>query len=577
MIKQLHGFTLYRYARHWVICALACGTLQLNAQSFGDLPKEQQARATGSVQEVVSQTNWREGTIGPGASLSAQAKAEAQVLAKSSLKPFGADLFAGGFRGTRADGLNPNYKILPGDQINLRVWGAVEIDRVLPVDAQGNIFIPTIGPLAVMGVSHQQLQALVQATINKMYPGNVKVYTNLQGVQPVAIYVAGFVRQPGRYAGVPTDSILYFLDQAAGVDEQLGSYRKVRVMRQQKTLAVLDLYDFILTGQLNHAQLQDGDTILVEARGPAVSVAGDVGRPYLYELTDEKLTGETLTELAQLKAGVSHVLVRGQRNEGPVAQYLALDEFAATEIANGDEVLFFADQRDQRIVVQLEGSYIGASHFVLPKDATLHELLNNIAVDPGQSDFKSVSIRRLSVAEKQRQSLVDSLRRLETTYLGAPSSTAEESAIRVREAELISAFVARVREVKPNGRMVVSQQDEIVDIRLQDGDVVTIPQRSDAILISGEVYLPQSSVFVAGKSVYDYIRSAGGFSQHADRSNILVVRQNGEVLRAADVDLRPGDEVLVLPAVSTKNLQLATSITQILYQVAIAAKVAVDF
>lgn len=571
MKKQLYGFGL-----SLIIGALSCGAGQVMAQSFGDIPKDQQARPVGTLQEVVSQTNWREGTIGPGASLAAQTKAEAAALAKTQLKPFGADLFAGGFRGTRADGLNPHYKILPGDQITLRVWGAVEIDRVLPVDAQGNMFIPTIGPVAVQGVTQGGLQSLVQSTINRMYPGNVKVYTNLQGVQPVAVYVAGFVKKPGRYAGVPTDSILYFLDQAAGVDEQLGSYRKVRLMRQQSTLAVLDLYDFILTGQLIHQQLQDGDTILVESRGPAVSVAGDVGRPYLYELDEQKLTGDTLTELTQLNAGVSHVLVRGQRGDGPVAQYLELDEFATTDLANGDEILFFADQRDQRIVVQLEGSYSGQSHFVLPKDATLHEVLNNIEVDPGMSDYQSVSIRRLSLAEKQRQSLADSLRRLETTYLGAPSSTAEESAIRVREAELISAFVARVREVKPNGRMVVAQDDEIVDIRLQDGDVITLPQRTDAVLISGEVYLPQSSVFVKNKSVEDYIRGAGGFSQHADQSNILIVRQNGEVLRSSETDLRPGDEVLVLPAVTTKNLQLATSITQILYQVAIAAKVAVD-
>ena len=70
--------------------------------------------------------------------------------------------------------------------------------------------------------------------------------------------------------------------------------------------------------------------------------------------------------------------------------------------------------------------------------------------------------------------------------------------------------------------------------------------------------------------------AAGGLTQRGDEDNILVVRQNGAVRSADDVDLRAGDEILVMPAVPTKNLQLATSLTQILYQIAVATKVAID-
>lgn len=562
----------------YFFATLFCGVvLSAQAQNFGDLPQEQQAQVLQAaqqqqtapvVEEPISRTNWQQGTYGPVPELTEDKLAEIQ--------PFGADLFSGGFRGVRADGLNPGYKILPGDQVTLRLWGAVEVDRILPVDAQGNIFIPTIGPVQVMGVSHGQLDSIVRTAVRQVYSDKVSVYTNLQGVQPVAVFVTGFVSKPGRYAGVPSDSVLYFLDQAAGIDHQLGSYRNIKILRDGRQLAQLDLYNFILTGQLQHGQLQNGDTILVEARGPVVTVHGDVGRDYHYELNQQKLFGQTLTELAQLNPGVSHALLRGNRNDGPYASYLPLTDFATVEVADGDEVMFFADQRENRIVVQLEGSYLSQSHFVLPKDASLHELLNSIAVDPHATDYQSVSVRRLSVAERQRQSLLESLRRLETTYLGAPSATVEESAIRVREAELITQFVAKARQVKPNGRLVVAHQGEIVDLRLQDGDIITLPPRSDAILISGEVYVPQSVIYVKNKNAMDYITGAGGFSQHADKDRILVVRQNGEVRNATDISLQPGDEILVLPKVSSKNVQLATSITQILYQIAVATKVALD-
>lgn len=171
----------------------------------------------------------------------------------------------------------------------------------------------------------------------------------------------------------------------------------------------------------------------------------------------------------------------------------------------------------------------------------------------------------------------DSLRRLlETTYLSAPSSTNEEAQVRAQEAELIQDFVARARELEPSGRMVVAYDGRISDIRLQDGDVITIPEISDSMLISGEVLVPQAAVYRPGMNVIDYIESAGGFTNRADDDHILIVRQNGAVENARKVNLRPGDEILVMPAAPTHNLQLAATLTQILYQVAVATRVAVD-
>jgi len=170
----------------------------------------------------------------------------------------------------------------------------------------------------------------------------------------------------------------------------------------------------------------------------------------------------------------------------------------------------------------------------------------------------------------------DSLRRLETTYLSAQSSTNEEAQIRAQEAELIQNFVQRARELEPSGRLVVAYNDRIADIRLQDGDVITIPEISDSILISGEVLVPQAAVYRPGMSVIDYIESAGGFTQRADDDHILLVRQNGAVENARNTPLRPGDEILVMPEAPTHNLQLAATLTQILYQVAVATRVAVD-
>ncbi|WP_240488288.1 MULTISPECIES: polysaccharide biosynthesis/export family protein [unclassified Halomonas] len=529
------------------------------------LPNEQVSQ-----QEQVNDTpraDWRSGTVGPVVS----APQDPDVL-----PPFGANLFSGGFRGAMGDGLNPDYRIKPGDQVTVRAWGAFEFDRVLPVDAQGNIFIPGSGPLNVEGQNSQEVDGSVRQAITSVYPDNVEVYTNLQGVQPVAVYVTGYVENPGRYAGTPNDSLLYFLDQSGGIDQDLGSYRQIRVIRDGRDVATVDLYDFLINGNIPRPQFKDGDTIVVEERGPAIAVGGDVHREYRYEMTGSTLSGAELVNLARLRSGVSHVLLRGDRESGPIAQYFPIDMFYGQTIRSGDEVLFSADKRSETIVVEVEGSYYGPSRYALPRDARLSELLDAIAVPENMTAVESISLRRESVKEQQAQSLEDSLRRLETTYLGASSSTNEEAQIRVQEAELIQNFIQRASELEPSGRLVVAYNDRISDIRLQDGDVVTIPEVSDSMLISGEVLVPQAAVYRPGMNVIDYIESAGGFTERADDDHILVVRQNGAVENARNVNLRPGDEILVMPAAPTHNLQLASTLTQILYQIAVATKVAVD-
>ncbi|MBB3140781.1 polysaccharide biosynthesis/export family protein [Halomonas organivorans] len=569
----------------WLSAALVTGLLALpsvaNAQNLTPslgLSDQQGATAAAAAAQASGQgesvdanprANWNNANYGPVAN---PPKAE-----MDELPPFGANLFEGGFRGAMADGLNAGYKVKPGDQVTLRAWGAVELDRTMAVDAQGNVFIPSIGPVQVQGMSSQQLDAQVRQAIKSVYPQDVEVYTNLQGVQPVGVFVTGYVDNPGRYSGTPSDSVLYFLDQAGGIDQDLGSYRQIRVERNGRTVATVDLYDFLLDGDIQRPQFKDGDTIVVEERGPAIAVTGDVKREYRYELTGQQLSGADVTRLARLRSGVSHVLLRGDRSDGPVADYVPLSEFGSRTVQSGDEVLFSSDQRSENIVVELQGSFFGPSRYVLPRNARLGELLDAVSVPKEMTSVRDISILRESVAEQQEEALDKSLHRLQTTYLGYPARTAAEGEIQVRQAELIERFVEQASQVEPTGQLVVARRGQgLADVRLQDGDVIRIPETNDAILLSGEITMPQAVVYTPGMSVDDYIEQAGGFTPRANDDEVLVAHRNGAVVPAGDARLRAGDEIIVLPRAPTSNIELGKSITQILYQVAVATKVALD-
>lgn len=121
---------------------------------------------------------------------------------------FGAHLFNGNFKNYNQRVYNPDYKIAVGDQIGLKIWGAVEFSQVLVVDSQGNIFIPKVGAVNLLGVKNSALVSVIKARVNKIYKSNVFVYADMNAYQNVSVFVTGSVNAPGLYQGLSSDSVI---------------------------------------------------------------------------------------------------------------------------------------------------------------------------------------------------------------------------------------------------------------------------------------------------------------------------------------------------------------------------------
>lgn len=518
--------------------------------------------------ETGSETRPRNIQVSSGASEAA--------IGEGGIRPFGEKLFEGGFRGEREDGLNPDYLVRPGDHITLRMWGAVDYADVVVVDAQGNIFVPNIGPIRVVGIRNGDLAGRIRQAVATVFTQNVSVYTNLEGTSPVVVYVTGYVETPGSFAGVSSDSLLYFLSRSGGVDPRQGSYRHITVKRGGQVIEEVDLYDFLLEGALPRLQFMDGDTIVVRPRGGTVEVTGRARNQYEFEIPGdgEGVPGRQVAVMARPEAGVSHVFVHGYRSGLPYSAYLPFQRFLTEAIRDGDRVEFHVDQRPPTMMVTVRESHLGPSRFAVQRGTTLLTLLNNVEVNPELADTASIFLRRESVKRRQKQALEESLTRLETTVLGATSQTDAESAIRVQEAELIAKFVERARQVEPDGVLVVTQDEGIADLRLQSEDVVVVPERSRVVLVSGEVMAPQALVYVPGDDPKDYVARVGGYTDRADESKLVIRRRNGEVVQGSledgqsSVEIREGDELVIFPKVPVKNLQVAATISEILFRLA---------
>ncbi|WP_250484048.1 polysaccharide biosynthesis/export family protein [Caballeronia sp. GaOx3] len=498
----------------------------------------------------------------------------ADYQANGASQVFGANLFTGAFAYGSSVDFNPGYVISVGDQLRVRMWGGYEFDSVLTVDQQGNIFLPHVGPLHVAGVTNSELQPTVTGALRKVFSSRVSVYCNLQMAQPVRVYVAGFVRHPGMYNGTSNDSVLRYLDQAGGIDPNRGSFLDVQIKRGEQVRGTIDLYDFLLRGTLPSVPLADGDVIFVGPRHSTVSVTGLAENAKQIEFLGDTTPLGDIIAAAHPQPSATHVRIT--RNTGPTlnVEYVALADAANVRLQNGDVIAFTADKQPGTITVRVEGEHLGPQEYVLPYGSRLGSLLQRVSMTE-RSDLADIQLFRPSVKLRQKQMLDSELNHLAEAVLTARSGTQEEAALRKDEASLVLQWVERAKHIQPLGQTVVGKPEIRDQLLLENGDVLFVPVKDGLVLVGGEVLFPTAIAADSSYSVEDYIAKAGGFSQDADTSRVVVAHLDGTFSDGKrDKNVVAGDQIMVLPKVDFKTRQFAKDVFQILYQIAISAKVA---
>lgn len=496
---------------------------------------------------------------------------------------FGANLFTGAFAREGATQFNPDYVLAIGDTVQVKLWGAFEFDSKLLVDPKGNVFLPHVGPVTVLGVRNKDLQRIVEAAIAKTFKANVSSYASLAAAQPVRIFVSGYVHRPGLYSGTSLDSLLHYIDQAGGIDAERGSFLKVEVKRGHQVRATINFYDFLLNGNIPTVQLADNDVIFVTPRQNTVKVSGLAENAKRFEFIDSAKTVADLARVAKPLAAATHVRVI--RNKGVIknTEYYPLADANKVQLQNGDELEFTADKKPGTITVRVEGEHLSSQEYVLPYGARIADILKQIEYSE-RSDSENLQLFRISVKDRQKAMLQAALKTLENTALTARSGTNDEAILRKTESELILQWVERAKNIEPTGQVVISQAEVSNDLLLENGDVLRVPIKDGLILVNGEVLFPNTIAFNKNYSIDDYVRKAGGYTQNADLARVVVAHRDGSYTEAAGdkgfftlnthkIALKAGDQILVLPKIDIKSRQIFKEVTQIMYQIAVSARI----
>lgn len=221
---------------------------------------------------------------------------------KQKLEQFGYDLFAGA-PSTFAPATNipvpSEYIIGPGDTVVVQIYGKENSTYELSVSREGALQLPEIGPISVVGLNFRELKALLSETIaNKIIGVNVSI--TMGALRSIQIFVLGEAFRPGAYTISALSTMTNALFVSGGVKE-IGSLRRVQLKRKGKIESELDLYDLLLKGDTSgDSKLFPGDVIFIPPLGKTVGIMGEVRRPALYEIKDEK----TMKEVIHLAGGL---------------------------------------------------------------------------------------------------------------------------------------------------------------------------------------------------------------------------------------------------------------------------------
>lgn len=207
----------------------------------------------------------------------------------TNLKQFGYDLFkqeVSTFAPIVNVPVGPDYILGPGDELIINIWGKVDVSLAVTIDRNGNIFIPKVGVVTISGLSFSKAEDLIYKELSRVYT-DFSLNITMGELRTIQVSVIGEVKKPGCYT-ISSLSTLYNALYFVGGPNKRGTMRRIKLIRDNKEISVIDLYDFLLKGdKSNDIKLKNGDTIFVPTIGPVVGIAGCVHRPYIYEFKDE--------------------------------------------------------------------------------------------------------------------------------------------------------------------------------------------------------------------------------------------------------------------------------------------------
>ena len=237
-----------------------------------------------------------------------------------------------------------NYRLGPGDEVIIDIWGTSEDHLRQTISPEGSIMISQIGPVYLNGMTINDANKHIKNTFSRKYAGMDEAETDIQltlgQVRTIQVDILGEVATPGTFRLSPFSTVFHALYRAGGIND-IGSLRNIQVLRNGKKIAGIDIYDYLFNGKTNgNVRLMEGDVIIVPPYDTLVSIDGNVKRPMYYEVKPNETVKSLLDFAGGFTGDAYSGMVRLARQSGTENELYNVDqgEFASYRLKDGDVV-----------------------------------------------------------------------------------------------------------------------------------------------------------------------------------------------------------------------------------------------
>lgn len=389
----------------------------------------------------------------------------------------------------------PNYRLGPGDEVIIDIWGASQNTIRQQISPDGTINIQKIGPVYLSGLTVSEANDYLKKSLNKIYNGlnnatdpSSDIRLTLGNIRTIQINVMGEVVQPGTYALSSFSTVFHALYRAGGVSD-IGSLRNVQLVRNGKKLATIDVYEFIMKGNAqDDIRLQEGDVVIVPAYDVLVKISGKVKRPMRFEMKKDEPLSTLIKYAGGFEADAFTRSLRVVRQNGQEYEVNTVKDidYSVYQMRNGD---------------------------VVTAEAILNRFTNKLEI---RGAVYRPGIYQLS-------GKLNTVRELVNEAQGLTGDAFLNRAVLYRQREDLTTEVLSV-DIKP------IMEGTAPNIALLKNDILYIPSIHDLedrgnVRVHGEIAKPDSYPYADNMTLEDLIIQAGGLREAASTVRVDVSRR----------------------------------------------------
>ncbi|MEW5755421.1 MAG: SLBB domain-containing protein [Pseudomonadota bacterium] len=421
----------------------------------------------------------------------------------SGLKRFGYDLFDGvptTFAPATDIPVPADFVLGPGDVIQVQLFGKENQEYTLAVSRDGTVNFPGLGVMAVAGQTFDAVKADIKSRVGRQLIG-MQANVSMGPLRSIRIFVLGEANRPGSYTVSSLSTMTNALFVSGGV-KPIGSLRNVALKRAGRLVTTLDLYDLLLRGDTSKDQrLQPGDVIFIPPVGNTVGIQGEVLRPGIYELKNERTIAEVLALSggAQATADLKKAQlerVTDQRELTIVDLDLTQESAMKQEARNGDLLKIHPIVDEMNQIVTVQGHVYRPGKFQWRPGLRLTELIAPQDIKP-EADLKYVVILRETGPARMMEALSLDLERA----FAEPSSAAN---VPLQGRDKVMIFASGEE-----------RQEKLTEVIQKLGMQAELGQQRKVVSVGGRIRHPGEYPLEQGMRIGDLIRAGGGLQESA--------------------------------------------------------------